>query len=310
MQRGNDELNGVIVVNKPQGPTSHDVVNAVRKISGQRRVGHLGTLDPIATGVLPLCVGRATRLAQFLQEGMKRYEATLLLGVTTDTQDVSGTVTAQRNVLPEIADKLDAAARSFIGDISQMPPAYSAVKHSGTPLYKFARRGEPVDAAPRTVSITELDVRAVRLPWVEITVECSRGTYIRTLCHDIGETLGCGATLAQLRRTVSGRFSEEDAVELHLLRTRSDVESRLTSPGDLLDELGLVVVIGNEREMVLHGREVCRRAVGTARSEPTQEAGGGLIRVYDEGGAFLALAEARCEGDDTYIVPRKVLATH
>ena len=306
MSRDNNQLSGVLVVDKPQGLTSHDVVNVVRKVSGQRRVGHLGTLDPIATGVLPLCLGPTTRLAQFLQEGTKRYEATFLLGVSTDTQDVSGSVTAQREVLPEIADKVGTAARTFLGDISQVPPAYSAVKHCGTPLYKFARRGAPVVTRPRTVTITSLEVRAVNLPRIEIAVECSKGTYIRTLCHDIGEVLGCGAALEQLRRTVSGRFSQEDAAELSLLRTRLDIESRLISPGDSLDEFGSIIVSEDERESVLHGRKVCQR--GGERREPTQDAGGGLIRVYDQRGMFLALAETMCEGDETYIVPRKVLA--
>lgn len=205
---------GVLVVDKPAGMTSHDVVDRVRKIFDTRKVGHAGTLDPDATGVLVLGLGNATRLLSFAQEGPKRYLAEAAFGKTTSTQDASGEVLQERPVsFDEVA--LRAAASSLVGQIQQIPPMVSAVKVGGERLYKKARRGETVEREPRTVTIESLEVTAFEPPdRAAFDIVCSAGTYVRTLIHDIGEALGCGGHMTKLRRTAASGFSEGDATPL------------------------------------------------------------------------------------------------
>lgn len=210
-------MHGILIVDKPAGMTSNDVVRRVRRLLGTRRVGHCGTLDPMATGILPVAVGEGTRLVQFLMDGDKSYRATLRLGETTDTQDAEGTVLECRDwhAVDEPAVRLAAAA--FVGPLQQIPPMYSALKRDGVPLYRLARQGVEVERAPRSVSINRLEVLGVELPLVTIEVDCSKGTYIRTLAHDLGSALGVGAHLVALRRTRHGRFDEMSAVTLEQL---------------------------------------------------------------------------------------------
>ena len=206
-------LNGILLTNKPAGLTSFDVVRRVRKAFKARRVGHLGTLDPFATGLLPLALGEATKLAQFLLEEPKKYIATLELGVATDTQDLTGRVIAQSDVFPS-AEDIHQAAGKFVGEIDQVPPMYSAVHHQGKRLYQLARRGEEVKATPRKVLIYRMEVKDITLPLVTVVVECSKGTYVRTLAHDLGHILGCGAHLVDLIRLAVGPFRLEEALPL------------------------------------------------------------------------------------------------
>lgn len=210
-------INGFIIIDKPAGITSHDVVSRVRRIIGTRRVGHTGTLDPFATGVLPIAVNDGTKAIPFLDEGVKCYEALMQLGIATDTLDITGQVVSERDyssVSQELL--LDAFAR-FTGTISQIPPMYSAIKQGGQPLYKLARQGRQVERAARQIEIQSLELLSFNSPFVSFRVTCSRGTYVRTLADDIGAMLGCCACLKELRRTASGPFQLQSSITLEVL---------------------------------------------------------------------------------------------
>jgi tRNA pseudouridine55 synthase len=207
---------GVLVVDKPQGITSFDVVARVRRAYSERRVGHAGTLDPMATGVLPVCLGEATKLVPFLQDGDKEYAAELRLGVTTDTQDADGAVTATRDVAVSRA-QLDALLPSFTGRILQLPPMHSALRVGGKRLYELARQGVEVERQPRPVDVHELRVVDFAPPHLALHVRCGKGTYIRALAADLGQALGCGAHLTSLRRTRVGAFDVSGAVSVEAL---------------------------------------------------------------------------------------------
>ncbi len=211
------KLCGILNINKPSGMTSHDVVLRVRKISGQKRVGHAGTLDPLATGVLILCLGQATRVAEYLMASDKMYRARVRLGVTTDTYDTEGRVTGQAGAEGITRAQVERELSGFVGSLEQTPPMYSAIKHKGTPLYRLARRGQVVARKARKVEIRTLRLTEWAPPQLEIEVHCSKGTYIRSLAHDLGQRLGCGAHLAGLTRMASGRFSIEQAITLEEL---------------------------------------------------------------------------------------------
>jgi tRNA pseudouridine55 synthase len=206
-------MDGIVVIDKPAGLTSHDVVSKVKKILGAKKAGHTGTLDPMATGVLPVCLNEATKLAQFLTAENKTYLATMLLGVRTDTQDTEGKITEKSDsVVPEEA--ILASLGRMVGKIKQVPPAYSALKYKGKPLYKYARAGEFPEIPAREVEIFSLNVRDISFPYVTFDISCSKGTYVRTVCSDVGDALGCGACLSGLRRLQSGFFTEDMAVSL------------------------------------------------------------------------------------------------
>ncbi len=206
-------MDGVVIIDKPAGLTSHDVVAQVKKILGAKKVGHTGTLDPMATGVLPVCLNEATKLARFLSDDSKEYRATMLLGVQTDTLDTDGKITGQSDNIVSV-EEIRAALTRMVGKIKQVPPAYSAIKHCGEPLYKWARKGIIIETEPREVEIQYIIVEDIAYPRVTFRVACSKGTYIRTLCADIGNLLGCGACLCSLRRLRSGFFSEDMAIPL------------------------------------------------------------------------------------------------
>lgn len=211
---------GVLAVDKPRGPTSHDVVAQARKALGERRIGHTGTLDPFATGLLLLCVGRATRLAQFLTGLDKQYEAEALLGVATDTLDPEGEVLSESEAWRELdAEAVEGALGSLRGQIAQVPPQFSAKKVKGVAMHRRARQGEEVELEPRTVVVDELELTRLDLPRVHFRVRCSSGTYVRALARDLGEALGVGAHLTSLRRTAVGRFRVKDALPLGALES-------------------------------------------------------------------------------------------
>lgn len=218
-------LNGIIIIDKEPGFTSHDVVAKMRGICGQRKIGHTGTLDPAATGVLPVCLGSATKLCDMLADRDKEYVAELLLGVETDTQDTTGRVLRESkvSVAPE---QVRECAASFVGELMQVPPMYSALKVNGKKLYELAREGREIERRPRPVTVHELEILGLQLPVVRMRVVCSKGTYIRTLCADIGEKLGCGGTMQSLRRTRVGSFCISDALTLGELQGLKD-EQRL-----------------------------------------------------------------------------------
>ncbi len=292
-------LHGIFNVNKPAGMSSHDVVSAVRRASKTARVGHAGTLDPLATGVLLLCVGQAVRVTEYLMDHDKKYRARVRLGVATDTYDATGAVVAQRQVSvtrEQIADAL----QSFVGKVAQAPPAYSALKRAGTPLYKLARRGVKVEAAPRQIEIYAIDLRAMALPEVEFDAHCSKGTYIRSLAHDLGEKLGCGAHLTALTRTASGPFSLDDALPLDQLRdalANGYAERYLNPLDDALLQFEAIVVEPESARAIRQGRTI---ACGRAFTTP-------LLRAYSADGECMALLERGRQAGEWK--PHKVFAS-
>lgn len=222
-------MDGILIVDKPKGWTSHDLVDFVRKRFGLKKVGHAGTLDPIATGALVMLLGKFTKYFNSLSNDDKEYEAVMVLGATSDTGDASGKITNSNKSLGFKDGEIDEAFKKFLGDIKQTPPIYSAIKFRGKKLYELARKGERVKIEPREISIKKLEILTISLPEIFFKVTCSKGTYIRQLCVDIGEALGCGAYMSQLRRTRSGRFSIDDAIGLERLKelTTKDLEKRL-----------------------------------------------------------------------------------
>jgi tRNA pseudouridine55 synthase len=234
-RRRESDLHGVLLVDKPAGPTSHDVVQQVRRVAGQSRIGHTGTLDPAATGVLVLCLGRAAKLVRFLQAGTKTYAARMVLGVTTDSQDADGEVVATADASQVTERALCEALTRFQGDILQVPPMVSAVKVEGERLHEKARRGETIAREPRAVTVHDLVLDAFEPgPRAEASflITCSAGTYVRTIAHDVGETLGVGGSLVSLRRIANGPFAEHEAVALDALTDEGVVRSHLLPAED------------------------------------------------------------------------------
>jgi tRNA pseudouridine55 synthase len=257
-------MNGVLVIDKPAGMTSHDVVHRVRKISGIRKVGHTGTLDPIATGVLPVCMNEAAKLVQFLANDGKEYRATLLLGVRTDTLDTEGEVLSREEPLAD-RQQIEAVFRSLVGRRTQIAPKYSAVKVKGRALYDWTRRGVDVARPEREVEIYSARIEEISLPEVVFTVACSKGTYIRSLCAEAGEALGCGGCMSALRRTRSGMFEIEAAVTLDELSRNGweEAKKRLTPLMELLPGIPQIEVDGPLAQRLKHGwqpeTEIMRR---------------------------------------------------
>lgn len=283
------EQSGVIVVDKPAGMTSAAVVARVKRLLGARKVGHAGTLDPFATGVLICLINDATRLSRFFVSGSKQYAATLRLGITTDTQDGTGQIVSTAPVEGIGAGDVAAACAAFVGEIDQAPPVYSALKHQGQPLYKLARQGRPVQKPPRRVQIHRLTVAAVDLPAVRFEVVCSAGTYVRTLATDIGRYLGCGGHLEALARTASGGFSMEEAVALPVLADAATPEARwryVVPMAEALDGMPAFTADAGLKETIRHGREF--PAAVFADAAP---GGSGSIKVVDDDGALLAIVE-------------------
>lgn len=283
-------MNGILLVDKPSGMTSHDVVSRLRRATGIRRIGHTGTLDPAATGLLILCIGPATRLSEFLTGMDKTYEGTMRLGLTTNTYDLDGEVLEERPVPAVSEDALRVLFAEFTGDIMQAPPPVSAVKIDGERSYKRARRGEDVKPEPRPVTVLGFDLLALSSPDVEFRVRCTRGTYARSLCHDVGERLGCGGVLARLRRTAVGRHTIEQAAPLDALEDRESVRSRLVPIGDAL-EMPAVTVAKSARQVIASGGQITSPDL---RSPCPLSSG--WVQIKDETGDLLALGEVHGVG--------------
>lgn len=265
-------MDGFLVVDKPVGRTSHDIVARVRRCLGLKKVGHTGTLDPFATGVLPIAIGEGTKAIPFLDEGVKVYRAVMKLGEVTDTGDHTGTVIQTRDWRQLDHAAVEKILPCFTGDITQVPPMFSALKRNGVPLYKLARQGETVEREPRPVTIHALTLERVEFPEVTLTVSCSRGTYVRTLAEDLGEKLGCGAHLVQLRRLRSGPFTIDRAVtveELELMASGEGVAQALISPYAALAYL---------RDIPLTERGSARLAFG-ALPEPAEMVGWHALNI-------------------------------
>ncbi|MGE4353628.1 MAG: tRNA pseudouridine(55) synthase TruB [Oscillospiraceae bacterium] len=275
-------MNGILLVDKPEGWTSHDVVAKLRGLLHERRIGHSGTLDPMATGLLVVFIGKATKAVAFAEADEKAYLATLRLGIVTDTQDTTGTILERRPVaVTETA--LDETLLHFTGEIAQIPPMYSAIKVDGQRLYKLARRGESVARRPRQITITRLERETIVGEEVSLSVTCSKGTYIRTLCHDIGESLGCGGAMSSLRRVRAGAFSVDDAytmAQIAELAENGGAESALLPLDSLFSAYPAYTADPSQERK-------CRCGSAFEASLPD-----GTYRVYGEGGKFLMLAGA------------------
>ena len=276
-------MHGILNVNKPMGMSSHAVVHTIRKTGNIARVGHAGTLDPMATGVLLVCVGQGVRVSEYLIDHDKKYRARVRLGIETDTYDATGKIVAQREVDIARAQIVD-ALNSFVGEIAQMPPAFSAIKKDGVPHYKLARRGVDVQVESRAVKIFSIELRDATLPEVEFDVHCSKGTYIRSLAHDLGEKLGCGAHLTALTRTMVGQFSLDDSVTLDALREAfagGYAERHLIPMDDALLNFEAIVIDPQTATSIQQGRALsCGRTFTTP-----------LLRAYSTTGEFIALLE-------------------
>ena len=271
-------MNGIVIVDKPQGWTSQDVTARLRRVYATRRIGHGGTLDPMATGVLPVFVGRATRGVEFFEHAEKTYETLLLLGRTTDTQDVTGTVLAEKTVRLSPADIENVLPR-FRGDILQVPPMYSALKVNGKKLYELARKGQEVERQPRPITVFELTNLGFDGTRLSLRVRCSKGTYIRTLCQDIGDALGCGGCMEALRRVRAGEYGIEDAVPLEKLLESETPEQYLRGLDTMFAHCPAVTLTANQEKR-------CRN--GNPFSSPLPQ---GTYRAYSQSGEFLMLAK-------------------
>ena len=284
-------MDGVLVVDKPQGLTSHDVVAAARRLLGETRIGHTGTLDPLATGVLPLAIGRATRLVRFLASSDKAYDAAIRFGVTTDSYDITGNETGRTGAAPR-EDAVVVALRTLTGDYLQMPPAYSAKKVQGRRAYQLARDDQPVALTPAPVRVERADLVDFTDGRARVAVTCSAGFYVRSFAHALGELVGTGACLEALRRTRSGEFGLEAAVSLEDLGNPARVSSRLTPLDALLTGFAAVRLTDRGREYVAHGREVEAGDYTAGPQNPPDALSGSptWIRLLDDHAALVAVA--------------------
>jgi tRNA pseudouridine55 synthase len=281
-------MDGILNINKPRGLTSFDVVARIKRITGERRVGHAGTLDPLATGVLPVCLGKASRIIEYLFDETKTYRTRIELGVTTDSYDSTGTVLTRADSSTITLAKLESVLASFRGTIMQTPPMYSAVKHKGTPLYKLARMGIEVERKSRTAQIFKLDVIDWQPPFFSFEVVCGKGTYIRSLAHDIGKDLGCGAVMIDLARLSVGPFQLEEAVTLEQIMDPADkgyAERHLYPPDYALQSFNAMVVNHAQECSLIHGMPV---DLGPPIIETKNRI---FCRVYNEDGGFVGMAE-------------------
>ena len=282
---------GVLIVNKPDGWTSHDVVGRVRTVLGIQKVGHAGTLDPHATGVLPILIGKGTKIAQYLLDWDKEYAAVLHLGQATDTQDAWGTVLEEKSCDSVSEDDARSAFMGFRGPIQQVPPMYSAVKVGGQPLYKKARKGQTVERQAKTVVIHDLEIQNMAIPDVSFRVACSKGTYVRTICADIGDRLGVGGHLKWLQRRRVGPLHLEQAINMESLTDPSQVHQAWLSLDQALEQFPAVEVNGDDSRKVLHGNAIPWHRVEWAGERPsTANLGEGMrVRVKTKEGSLLAL---------------------
>jgi tRNA pseudouridine55 synthase len=277
-------LDGILNIDKPAGRTSYSVVAAVKRLAGERRVGHAGTLDPDATGVLPVCLGQATRIIEFFTDTTKTYRAVIELGIATDTYDASGKITQRSD--PSKIDRamFESALVSFRGAIRQTPPMYSAVKQRGQPLYKLARAGVTVERKPRPVTVHRLELIAWQPPSATLEIECSKGTYIRSLAHELGQTLGCGAHLKNLMRTRSGIFDVKNSVSLPRLEEafRSGYGENYLLPVDIaLQDYDAVIVDSTAESAIRNGSNI--------EISGSRNAGEEYCRAYSQDGRLLGM---------------------
>lgn len=281
-------VHGILNVYKEKGYTSHDVVAKLRGIVGQKKIGHTGTLDPDATGVLPVCLGKATKVCDLLTDKDKTYRAILRLGITTDTQDVSGQVIKERDPRGLKEEEVRQAILSFVGAYEQVPPMYSALKVNGKKLYELAREGKTVERKSRPVHIHEIQIQEMNLPRVEFTVTCSKGTYIRTLCHDVGEKLGVGGCMEELERIAVGRFHLRDALtlkEIQEMKEEGTLEEVLRPVDSVFLQYPKMQVKASCESLAFNGNPLPKKGVEVFEGAKEDQ----IFRLYTESGEFLAL---------------------
>jgi len=296
-------MDGIINVYKEKGFTSHDVVAKLRGILKMKKIGHTGTLDPDAVGVLPVCLGKATKVCELLTDKKKTYEAVLQLGVTTDTQDMTGTVLSDKEVTSS-EEEIREAVNSFLGNYSQIPPMYSALKVNGKKLYELAREGKEVERKPREVFIYHIDIKKVDMEKKQVTmsVECSKGTYIRTLCYDIGEKLGCGGAMAALTRTEVSPFQIKDSLtldEIEAFVKLGNVESIITPVDSLFEKHPAVSVFPEYQKLVENGNKLHISYVSNSGACSLMES----VRVYDANERFVGIYQLQ---QDKSLKPVKI----
>ena len=271
-------MNGIVIIDKPQGWTSQDVTARLRRVFNTRRIGHGGTLDPMATGVLPVFVGRATRGVEFFEHAEKTYETVLRLGITTDTEDITGTVLTEQDAFVT-GEQLEEVLKKFRGEILQVPPMYSALKINGQKLVDLARRGREVERQPRPITIHELTLLGMEAEGIRLRVRCSKGTYIRTLCKDIGEALGCGGCMAALRRVAAGEYTARESVPLQTLLETENPEQYLRPVDSMFRNYPRVTLTPKQETRCRNGNSF------------SVEMEAGTYRAYGQNGEFLMLAK-------------------
>lgn len=301
-RRKGREINGILLLDKPAGLTSNAALQIVKRLFVASKAGHTGSLDPLATGLLPICLGEATKLSGFLLEADKQYLATCKLGVRTRTGDAEGEIIASHEIPPLTEEIVRAVLDEFTGQISQIPPMHSAIKVDGQPLYKLAHQGKEIERKPRTVQVYEIRLLRLEGDELDIEVHCSKGTYIRTLAEDIGERLGCGAHLAALRRTGSTPFSLEQTVSLpeieHLAEEGTDALDELLLPMETALEDWTKVILSSQSAYYL-----CQGQAVMVPKAPSE----GMVTLFSDGGGFLGVGEVL---DDGRVAPRRLMVNH
>lgn len=299
-RRKGRDVNGILVIDKPQGVTSNGILQQVKRLYGAAKAGHTGALDPLATGVLPLCFGEATKFSQMMLDSDKAYVTTARLGVRTETGDSEGVVVEEKPVPPLTKEAVEEVLDRFRGDIAQVPSMYSALKHKGRPLYEYAREGIEVERPARPVTIHELTLLELRDQEMDLAVSCTKGTYIRSLVEDIGEALGCGAHVSALRRTMASGYTLSNAhivSDLEAMRERGEsLDGLLLAPDSALSMFPETRLGGSPLVSILNGQQV--RIEGQVDK--------GFVRIYGDRG-FVGLAEAFPDGEQTVLVPRRLV---
>lgn len=299
-RRKGREVNGILVIDKPQGVTSNGILQQIKRLYGAAKAGHTGALDPLATGVLPLCFGEATKFSQMMLDSDKAYVTTARLGERTETGDSEGAVVEEKPVPVLTEAEVEAVLENFRGDIQQVPSMYSALKHQGKPLYEYARQGIEIDRPARPVTIYELKLLAIRDNELDLAVTCTKGTYIRSLVEDIGEALGCGAHVVALRRTMASGYDlsqAHDVSALEALREKGEsLDGLLLPPESALTMFPEHRLSGSSLVSILNGQPV------RIPEQPFE----GLVRVYGDR-SFVGLVEALPDGDGTNLVPRRLV---
>jgi len=295
---GQKMYHGIINIYKEAGYTSHDVVAKLRGILKQKKIGHTGTLDPAAEGALPVCLGNGTKLCGMLTDEGKEYRAVLQLGCETDTQDMTGSV-LNRKEIKATPEEVQEAVLSFLGGYAQIPPMYSALKVNGKKLYELAREGKVVERKPRQIQIYKIEIEEIRLPYVTMLVSCSKGTYIRTLCHDIGQKLDCGGAMAGLVRTRAGSFRVEEALrlaEVEALRDAGELEGKIL-PVDSVFLAYPEVTVNKQFQKLIENGNAFYRDMGSMKNGIAPD---GQVRVYDEAGRFYGIYQY-CSEQERFI---------